>query len=112
VTPKRLVEISIHLPLYYNPTGKGRRRRIEVTKLAQTYREVAARFGGYSLFKHVEGVWIDQEGAVYRDIHHVLFVLAADTAANRRWVKAYKKVLAERFEQKEIFITLSNVRRL
>lgn len=112
MTPKRLIEISIHLPLYYDPTTKGKRRRVEATKFAQTYREVAARFGGYSLFRRVEGVWIDPAGMVYRDIHHVLFVLAADTRATRRWAQAYKQVLTHRFAQKEMFITLSDIRRL
>lgn len=54
---RALVEISIHLPLYYNPDPQtGKRRRVERSKFEETYREVLERFEGYSLFRDLEGV--------------------------------------------------------
>ena len=54
---RSLVEISIHLPLYYNPDPQtGKRRRIERVKFEETYREILERFEGYSLFENVKGV--------------------------------------------------------
>lgn len=82
-----LVEISIHLPLYYNPDPQnGKRRRIEQSKFEQTYQEILERFGGYSLFKKVKGVWVDRTGKAFIDHHHVVFVLTEDSPQTQQWL--------------------------
>ncbi len=73
----KLTQIFIHLPLYYNPEkAHARRKRVERSKFDRTDQEIAYAFGGYSLFKNVEGLWIDERGTVHKDLHHVVFILA------------------------------------
>lgn len=108
-----LVEISMHLPLYHNPDPQtGKRRRIERARFEETYREVLERFEGYSLFRDVEGVWISPEGEVFIDRHNVVFILTEDNPKTQQWLREYKRKLEERFEQKEIFIKIAQVRRI
>jgi hypothetical protein len=104
---RTLIQISIYLPLYYNPRSKEeKRRRVEQSKFSQTYDEIIERFGAYTLIKNVEGVWIDQEGNKFQDWHYLLIVVAADTLQTRRWLRRFKARLEDRFQQKEIFINI------
>jgi len=110
---KTLVQISIYLPRYYNPEAKGpKRRRVEPGKFSQTYEEVMAQFGAYSLIKNVEGVWVDQKGTRFKDWHHLLIVVAENTPQTRRWLRHFKSRLEGRFRQKEIFISVLQVSKI
>jgi hypothetical protein len=113
MSKRGVIEISIHLPLYYNPdpTG-GKRRHIEQSKFKQTYQEILEKFGGYSLFKQVKGVWMNQAGKIFTDYHYVLCVLTEDSPQTRQWLRKYKSDLAKRFEQEEIFIKVAQAWRI
>lgn len=109
----KLIDISIYLPLSYNPEkGKHRRKKIEKEKFKETHKEIALKFGGYSLIKNVEGVWVDPKGKTHKDTHNVLLILTADTPETRSWLRHYKKVLEQRFEQIEMFIKVSETEKV
>ncbi|MBI4640495.1 MAG: DUF3574 domain-containing protein [Candidatus Tectomicrobia bacterium] len=110
---RRLIEISIYLPLYCNPDPHtGKRRRIERAKFEETYQEILEKFEGYSLFQHVKGVWVDPTGRIVTDTHHVVFILTEETPQLEAWLQRYKQTLAMRFEQQEIFMTMTQTRRI
>jgi hypothetical protein len=58
---------------------------MERVEFMETYRAIAYEFGGYSLFKNVEGVGGDEKGKEYRDVHHVVLILAVDTPTTQAW---------------------------
>ena len=96
MAPRRLAEYEIYLPMRYNNGGKIPRRLVD-----QTCLEVLRRFGGYTLKKNVEGR-ITYSG---RDRLNVLSVHTYETLSNDRWFRRFKAVLAQRFRQREIYIT-------
>jgi len=89
---RRLIEISIHLLLYYNPDPHtGKQRRIERAKFEETYREVLEKFEGHSLFKNVRDAWVDPAGHIIIDSHHVVFILTEYTSQLESWLQVYKQ---------------------
>jgi hypothetical protein len=67
----------LRLPLFYDPDATGARAPVEETKFLDTADELAARFGGGTLFlfRHdaPRGFWWDQ-GLVDRDVLALLEV--------------------------------------
>ena len=77
---------------------------IDPAKHLQTRDEIAARFGGCSLFPGtVRGVWF-HEGTRYEDESLRLTVDAEDTPDNLQFFVELKPVLRDRFQQIEIYI--------
>jgi hypothetical protein len=104
-----VVTVLIHLPVFYNPDQRGRRRRVEDEKFVLTAEEVAVQFhGGGTL--HVfpggeaRGFWWNK-GIVDRDVLALLEVDVPDTVESRRWLLKYARdVLIRRFRQEAIYM--------
>lgn len=102
------VTVLLRLPLFYNPDATGTRAPVEEEKFLETAEEIAARFGGGTLFvfRHdaPRGFWWDQ-GLVDRDVLALLEVDVPDIAESRAWLRAYARdVLRVRFQQKAIYL--------
>jgi hypothetical protein len=77
----------------------------ETHRLEQTLRETVERFGAMSYSPNaILGVWRNAEGQMYDDNLFSLTIDVDDTAANREYFVQLKHVLAERFEQEEVYI--------
>ena len=103
-----VVTLLIHLPVFYNPDRRGRRRPIEDEKFCLTAKEVAAQFGGGFLHRfpggEAQGFWWNK-GIVDRDVLALLEVDVPDTGESRRWLRRYAQdVLIKRFRQKAIYM--------
>ena len=103
-----VVTVLIHLPIFYNPDRRWRRRPIEDEKFCFTAEEVAEQFHGGVL--HVfpggeaRGFWWNK-GIVDRDVLALLEVDVPDTGESRRWLRRYAQdVLIKRFRQKAIYM--------
>ena len=72
------IRIDIILPVFYN-NGK----KIEDSKLLQTRKELAKRFGGCSFLRKTYGTWIDpSDHKEYNDVNSIFFVITSKTQAN------------------------------
>ena len=80
--------------------------------MAKTYKEITDKFGGYSLIRNVAGVWVDSGGTVHKDIHNVMLILTAETPQTMDWIRHYKELLEKRFAQIEIFIKISETKKV
>lgn len=109
MSSKAVVTVLIHLPVFYNPDRRGRRRPIEDAKFSLTADDVARRFhGGGTLhvFRGGEarGFWWSK-GIVGRDVLALLEVDVPDTAESRGWLRTYARdVLIKRFRQKAMYM--------
>jgi hypothetical protein len=95
--------LVILLPTYYNPDALGARKRIEPEKWRATMVEIERFFSGYQRM-HING-W-NSEDNVKDDLYRFeidLIVSPAKVAAILRW----KHVLERRFEQRSIYMRLS-----
>lgn len=102
------IRIDIILPVFYN---NG--RKIEDSKLLQTRKELAKRFGGCSFLRKSYGTWIDpSDHKEYNDVNSIFFVIAPKTQATLDFLSEYKEVLKSRFDQKDIMITYQDINRL
>jgi len=95
------VTVLIHLPVFYNPDRRGRRRPIEDEKFCLTAVEVATQFGGGFWHRfpggEARGFWWNK-GIVDRDVLALLEVDVPDTGESRSWLRRYAQdVLIKRF---------------
>jgi hypothetical protein len=74
------------------------------TPLAQTGRELAARFGGLTAYMRApaQGVWTAPDG--HREHDDVVMVEVVTAVFDRPWWRQYMTLLAERFAQDAIHI--------
>lgn len=102
------IKIDVILPAFYN---NG--RKVEDSKLLQTRKELAKRFGGCSYLRKTQGTWIDpSDNKEYDDVNSIFFVIAPKTQATLDFLKEYKEILKTRFSQKEIMITYQDINRV
>ncbi|MGI0046914.1 MAG: hypothetical protein ACREBB_06985 [Nitrosotalea sp.] len=102
------IRIDIILPVFYND-GK----QIEDSKLLQTRKELAKRFGGCSFLRETYGTWIDPTyHKEYNDVNSIFFVIAHKTQATLDFLKEYKEILKARFDQKDIMLTYQDINRI
>lgn len=66
--------------------------------------ELMAQFKAVSFYKEAAEVYWQHEDMVYCDNLGLLVVDVPDTAANRKWMKAYKVRWKERLDQLEIWM--------
>lgn len=105
---QRKITALIPLPLFYNPEPSGKRRHVEDEKFVRTAEEIAAMFGGGTLYRFEResprGFWWNA-GIVSDDVLALLEVDFPDTAANRARLISYARdVLKKRFEQDAIYV--------
>ena len=104
-------QVEILLPVFYNDG-----REIEFEKFAATATELFAKFGGLRETPAENpppfaGLWQDS-GQVYSDRLRTLLI---ETTCDRRlfrWLYGYKRKLEGRFEQVEIYITVTEILRV
>ncbi|OFV96440.1 MAG: hypothetical protein A3H28_01900 [Acidobacteria bacterium RIFCSPLOWO2_02_FULL_61_28] len=105
---QKKITALIPLPLYYNPDPSEKRRPVEDEKFVRTAEEIAAMFGGGTLYRFEQesprGFWWNA-GIVSDNVLALLEVDFPDTAANRAKLISYARdVLKERFEQDAIYV--------
>ena len=105
---QKKITALILLPLFYNPEPGGKRRPVEDEKFVLTAEEIAAMFGGGTLYRFQQesprGFWWNA-GVVGADVLALLEVDIPDSAANRARLISYARdVLKERFAQEAIYV--------
>lgn len=75
--------------------------------------QIEKRFGGYSMnpFAYlpiIDGSWTEEENLNYKEQMFLLEVFVEDTFKNKAWIKAYKEIIKQDLDQKEIFIIEMN----
>jgi len=72
--------------------------------LGEAVNEIVNQFGAVSFYKQaVEGHWL-HAGTLYRGDLACVVVDAADTAKNRKWMRAFKSRWKERLQQLELWM--------
>jgi hypothetical protein len=90
--------LTILVPRNYNPDAIGARKRVELSKLVRTFREMRHLFPGYSL-QHTEGWYRDPEtGKGVRDRHFRFDVDLLVTPSVIENLRKWKRILEHRFE--------------
>ncbi|MEK6832451.1 MAG: hypothetical protein AABY32_00250 [Nanoarchaeota archaeon] len=94
----------IFIPKTFNDKTK-----IPFKKIQKIAEEIEERFGAYSLdpFVHlpvVQGSWKGSGGLKYEEEHFLFELFLEDTFENKKWITAYKEMIRQNLEQKEIFI--------
>ncbi len=100
---------EIYLPLKYNDGTD-----IEPEKFYQVRITLSALFGGLtssSMAAPFEGTWIHQ-GIEYKDMVIKLEIITSDDDKMEKFFRDYKEALKEVFQQKEILITVQEIRTL
>ena len=92
---------EITLPLGYNNGDQ-----IEAEKFYVTKQELVDKFGGISINRHWSGSW-RSKGKVYNDSNVLFQINIPDEEVP--FMKEYKKVLEERFQQIEIQIVFIDI---
>ena len=99
--------LTILIPRSYNPDAKGIRKKVELSKLVRTFREMGHLFPGYSL-QHTEGWYRDPEtGKGVRDRHFRFDIDLLVTQSVIGNLRKWKNILELRFEQRAIYMRLS-----
>lgn len=97
--PSRWRRFEVLLPLQFNDG-----RDVPAEWLADAVLEIVDRFGAASYeTQRVEGQW-RQANVLYRDNLVRLVVDVPDTAANRKWMKAFKARWKLKLEQLELWL--------
>ena len=98
------VDVVIHLPIYYNDGTK-----VEDEKFAQTFEELAERFGGGTIYENVKGIWYSR-GQRFVDEMKVIEITTHDTPEVREWFRVYANdTLRHRFKQEKIWLKFRKV---
>jgi hypothetical protein len=73
-------------------------------RLAATRAELVEQFDGITAYVRApaQGAWVAPDGRVERD--DIVMVEVMADAFDREWWRAYRKTLAERFDEQEIHI--------
>jgi len=98
---------EIYLPIKYNDGTD-----VEHEKFRQVKVELSALFGGLTVSPMAapfEGTWIHQ-GVEYRDMVIKMEVVTSDDEKIEKFFRDYKETLKELFQQKEILITIQEIR--
>jgi len=100
---------EIYLPIKYNDGTD-----IELEKFRQVKVTLSALFGGLTMSPMAapfEGTWIHQ-GTEYKDMVIKLEIITSDDEKLEKFFREYKETLKEVFQQKEILITVQEVKTL
>lgn len=101
VDSSKRIRIEIILPLKYN-NGQ----LVEISKFLETKRELIERFGGRTGLTTTSGAWKSPStGNIVDEFVTGFFVVAPDTNETREFLRDYKEILKERFNQEDIMIT-------
>lgn len=99
--------LTVMIPRTYNPDATGVRKRVELSKLVRTLREMRQLFSGYSVHPTTGWYKNDNTGKGVRDRH---FRFDIDLLVTRSFIESlrkWKNMLEVRFEQQAIYMKLS-----
>jgi len=104
---KRSVErVKIILPFYYNDGSL-----VEQYKIEATLEELGNLFGGYTSDPiKVSGFWIDEEDNYYHDESMRVRIDTPYLKENQKFFRFYKEILMIRFRQKNIWMTVHEIK--
>jgi hypothetical protein len=102
-----LRKLTLLIPRSYNPDAQGMRRRVELSKLVRTFREIRQLSPGYSV-QCTEGWYRDRETKKWIRDHHFhfdidLFVNSSVIAG----LSAWKRILERRLRQQSVYMSLT-----
>jgi hypothetical protein len=98
---------TVLIPRNYNPDAKGVRKRVELSKLVVTFREMRRIFSGYSV-QSTEGWYRDPDSSKgVRDRHFRVEVDLLVTPSVSDSLRNWKNILEIRFEQRAIYMRFS-----
>jgi hypothetical protein len=99
--------LTVLIPRSYNPDAKGERKRVELSKLVRTFREMRRLFTGYSV-QPTEGWYRDpNSGEGVRDRHFRIDVDLPGTPLITESLRKWKHILEFRFDQRAIYMKIS-----
>jgi hypothetical protein len=99
--------LTVLIPRTYNPGAMGVRKRVELSKLVRTFREMQRLFSGYSV-QPTEGWYRDDAtGKGIRDHHFRFDIDLLVTRSVIESLRKWKNILEVRFEQRAIYMKLS-----
>ena len=99
--------LTLLIPRTYNADGNGSRKRIELSKLVQTVREMRQLFSGYVAQGAMGWYRNIQTGKQFRDSHFRFDIDVAVTPTVIDNLRKWKIVLENRFQQQAIYMKLS-----
>lgn len=100
---------TVLIPRSYNPDANGVRKRVELSKLVTTFREMRRLFPGYSV-QPSEGWYRDPDsGKGVRDRHFRVDVDLLVTQSVTESLRKWKTILEFRFDQRAIYMRLSEL---
>ena len=103
---KKVERFEIILPFYYNDSSP-----VEQYKIDETLEELGNLFVGYTSDSvKVSGFWIDKEGNYYHDESMRVRIDTPYLKENQSLFRFYKKILMLRFRQKDIWITVHEIK--
>jgi hypothetical protein len=99
--------LTILIPRTYNPDARGVRKRVELSKLVRTFRELRQLFSGYSV-QPTAGWYRDENtGKGVRDRHFRFDIDLLVTRSVIETLRKWKNILEVRFQQQAIYMKLS-----
>lgn len=100
------LKVEILLPLYYNPSGSKRRKKVEGAKYSVTYDEIYDMFGGCTIDKSpLIGMWKNPTtGKMIKDENVTYWVVCKNTVRNLDFFRRMKKRLMTRFLQDDMMM--------
>ena len=103
-------QIEILLPMLYNDG-----REMESEKFTATFDELFGKFGGLRWTAQnpppYEGLW-QEAGQTYTDLIRTFIIETIHDNRIFRWLHSYKRKLEARFEQIEVYITVTEILRV
>jgi hypothetical protein len=102
-----LRKLTLLIPRTYNPDAQGVRRRVELSKLVRTFREIRLLSPGYSV-QHTKGWCRDRDtGKGIRDRHFQVDIDLLVTPSIIADLSNWKRILERRLEQQSIYMSLT-----
>ena len=102
-----LRKLTLLIPLTYNPDAEGIRKRVELSKLVRTFREIRKLSPGYSV-QQSEGWYQHRDSRKWIRDHHFRFDIDLRTTASViASLSTWKVILERRLEQQSIYMSLT-----
>jgi mRNA-degrading endonuclease YafQ of YafQ-DinJ toxin-antitoxin module len=99
--------LTLLIPRTYNPDENGRRRKVELSKLVDTFQEIRQLTPGYTLHQ-LQGWYKDPGNEKWvRDQHFRVDIDLLVTPKIHLFLFQWKRVLEIRFEQQSMYMSLS-----
>lgn len=99
--------LTLLIPRTYNADANGTRKRVELSKLVRTVREIRQLFPGYSVQRTRGWCRNSETGKEFRDRHFRFDIDPLVTPPITEGLRKWKKILEGRFEQRAIYMRLS-----